>query len=381
MNTDGLQHIEISREAYGHNLATFRRLLRPGCRLMAVVKANAYGHGLEAISRLAAEAGADVLGVNCLEEGVAIRRLGIEMPVVILGYTLLDGLGAALDHRLEPVLYNIDSLDRLQAEAARRGVEAPFHLKLETGVHRQGVMGEDLPAVIDCLRRSARLVLQGASMHFANIEDTTDHSFARRQLDAFQLLLQELREAGFPPRQVHAGCSAATLLFPETHFDMVRVGISSYGLWPSKETYLAAVLLNHAPPVLRPVLTWKTRIAQIKSVPADRYVGYGCSHRTTHPTTLAVLPVGYYDGYDRGLSNQGHVLVRGQRAPVLGRICMNMIMVDVTHIPGAAVEDEAVLLGAQGGERVTAEEMAALCHTINYEIVSRIGAHIPRVVV
>jgi alanine racemase len=381
MSTDPLQHIEISREAYRHNLATFRRLLRPGCRLMAVVKANAYGHGLEIVSRLAAEEGADELGVNCLAEGVAIRRLGLDLPVVILGYTLLEDLGAALDHRLEPVLYNLASLERLQEEAARRGVQAPFHLKLETGVHRQGVMAEDLPSVLECLRRSDRLVLQGAGMHFANIEDTTDHSFARQQLDCFQVLLQELRESGFPPRQVHAGCSAATILFPETHFDMVRVGISSYGLWPSKETYLAAVLLNHHPPVLRPVLTWKTRIAQIKSVPADRYIGYGCSHRTTHPVTLAVLPVGYFDGYDRGLSNQGHVLVRGARAPVLGRICMNMIMVDVTHIPGAAVEDEVVLLGGQGAERVSTEEMAALCHTINYEIVSRLGAHIPRRVV
>jgi alanine racemase len=381
METQHIQHIEISRDAYRHNLATFRRLLAPGCRLMAVVKANAYGHGLLPIARLAAEAGADYLGVNALEEAAALRVGGIGLPTAVLGYIPLHQLGDAVALGVEPVLYNLDALRRLQHEAARQGRPAPFHLKLETGVHRQGVMEADLPAFIDAIRAADHLVFQGVGMHFANIEDTTDHSFARIQQAAFQRMTDALAAAGLTPRLRHTACSAATILFPATHGDLVRVGISSYGLWPSKETYLATILQNQQPPVLQPVLTWKTRIAQVKEVPADSFVGYGCSYRTTQRIRLAVLPVGYYDGYDRGLSNQGHVLVGGRRAPVLGRICMNMIMVDVTHIPDAAVESEVVLLGGQGPHRVTAEELAALCHTINYEIVSRLGAHIPRLVV
>lgn len=380
-STAYIQHIEISRDAYRHNLDTFRHLLAPGCRLMAVVKANAYGHGLLPVGRLAAEAGVDYLGVNCVEEVAALRAGGIGTPTVILGYVPLHQLGDVVELGAEPVLYNIESVDRLQAESVRRGRRSLFHLKLETGVHRQGVMEDTLPAFIEAVRRADHLQLQGVGMHFANIEDTTDHSFAQLQLAAFRRMVAALEAAGLSPRLRHTACSAATILFAATHFDLVRVGISSYGLWPSKETYLSAILQNQQPPVLRPVLTWKTRVAQIKDVPANAYVGYGCSHRTTQPIRLAVLPVGYADGYDRGLSNQAHVLIGGRWAPVLGRVCMNMTMVDVTHIPDAAVESEAVLLGSQGDNRITADELAALCHTINYEIVSRIGAHIPRLVV
>lgn len=372
------QHIELDRAAYFHNIRTFRALCPPPCRLMAVVKANAYGHGLLPVSRLAAEAGVDYLGVNGLDEGVAIRQAGIRLPVVILGYTVRDHLGAAVEMDLEPVLYDLDSLARLQLEAARRDTSAAFHLKLETGVHRQGLMSGDMPGFIDALKNCGNLRLAGAGMHFANIEDTTDHSFAHSQLETFRAALDHLARGGVVPPLIHTACTAAAILFPETHFGLVRVGIGSYGLWPSKETYLASVLLKQSPPALRPVITWKTRIAQLKTVEADHYIGYGCSFRTTHRVRMAVLPVGYFDGYDRELSNQGRVLVRGRPAPVIGRVCMNMTLIDVTHVPEAAPEDEVVLLGRQGEERVTAEELAAICHTINYEIVSRLGAHIPR---
>jgi len=375
------QHIELSRLAYFHNIRTFRALCPPPCRLMAVVKANAYGHGLLPVSRLAVEAGVDYLGVNCLEEGVALRQDGIRLPGIILGYTMRAGLATAAALELEPVLYDLASLERLQQEAARQHRIAAFHLKLETGVHRQGLMSEDLPGFVAALKSSGNLRLAGAGMHFANIEDTTAHSFARSQLEAFRASLDRLAREDIVPPFVHTACSAAAILFPETHFGLARVGIGSYGLWPSKETFLSSVLLKQSPPVLQPVATWKTRIAQLKTVEADRYIGYGCAYRTTHRIRMAVLPVGYYDGYDRELSNQGRVLVRGRPAPVIGRICMNMTMIDVTHIPEAEPEDEVVLLGRQGDERISAEEIAAVCHTINYEIVSRLGSHIPRICV
>lgn len=381
MTYELLQQLEINRAAFAHNVKTFRSLLKPGCRMMAVVKSNAYGHGLLPVAELAGAAGVDALGVNSLEEGVRLREAGCRLPCIILGYTLRQDLGEAVRLELEPVLYNPESLEQLQREAVRYHRRAVFHLKLETGVHRQGVMEKDMDGFLDLLQRMDRTDLQSVSMHFANIEDTTDHSFARHQLDNFLRLHGRVTARLGRRPALQAACTAAALLFPETHFDMIRTGIGIYGLWPSKETYLSALLLQQHPPVLKPVLSWKTRVAQLKEVPAGEFVGYGCTFRATHALRLAVLPVGYYDGYDRRLSGTGYVLAGGVRAPVLGRVCMNMIMVDVTHVPAVRLEDEVVLLGSQNGDRVSAEDLAGLCHTINYEMVSRLGAHIPRRVV
>lgn len=378
MRTTTVQHIEISRRHYTHNLETFHRLLTPGCRLMAVVKSNAYGHGLTLVAGLAQEAGVDCLGVNSLDEGITLRRSGITLPIVVLGYIPLEAMTEVIEYHLEPVLYNRSSLQRLDQEARRRECRAPFHLKLETGLHRQGVPAAEFDEFLGLINSLPALSLAGVSMHFANIEDTTNHRFARMQIDNFEHLLDRLRARDGKLPTVHAACSAAAILFKETHYDMARIGISSYGLWPSKETYLSAVLREQQPPVLKPILTWKSCVAQIRAIPTDSHVGYGCTYKATHPMRIAVIPVGYYDGYDRALSSRGHVLIRGRRAPVVGRVCMNMIMVDVTHIPEVSLEDEVVLLGTQGEETITAEELAELCHTINYEIVTRIGAHIPR---
>jgi alanine racemase len=179
----------------------------------------------------------------------------------------------------------------------------------------------------------------------------------------------------------HMSCTASTILFPEPEFNLARVGIGLYGLWPSKETYLSSVLEKKEPPSLKPVLSWKARIAQIKKVPAGAFIGYGCTYRTTRPTVLAVIPVGYYDGYDRRLSNTAHVLVKGRRAPVRGRVAMDFFMADVTDIPGIKLEDEATLLGADGRERIAAEDLASLAGTIGYEVLARINPLIPRIVV
>jgi alanine racemase len=225
-------------------------------------------------------------------------------------------------------------------------------------------------------------VREGATPHFANLEDTTDHRFARGQIERFDHALELLRAAGAPVAVRHAACSAAALLFARTHLDLARIGLSLYGQWPSRETYVACLEKEGRPTVeLRPALTWKTRVAQVKEVPEGAFVGYGCTFRTTRASRLAVLPVGYHEGYDRRLSGVAHVLVRGRRAPVRGRICMNMCMVDVTDVPGVAQEDEVVLLGSQGEERVGADQVAAWCGTISYEILSRIHPSLPRLVV
>lgn len=384
--------IEISESAYAGNLAFFRDLVGDDVELSAVVKANAYGHGLLEIAGLAARHGADSFCVHALEEALALRDAGFRQDVLILGHVPLARLPEVVEHDLRVVLYHLESARRLAAAGSPER-PARVHLKIETGTHRQGVEGDDLRELLDFLAAHDGVRVEGAYTHFANIEDTTDHGYARRQAEHFQRALRQIEDAGFELKKRHAACSAAVALFPETHLDMVRLGISQYGFWSSKETRVSFQSLGRdlggggdaetsaAPALLRPVMTWKTRISQVKWIPADAFVGYGCTYQTTRRTRLAVLPTGYSDGYDRKLSNAAHVLVRGRRAPVLGRICMNLTMIDVTDVPGVEVEDEVVLLGRQGENEITAEQLAALVGTIPYEIVARIAPHIPRVVV
>ena len=372
-----LHWVEVSEAALRNNVAEFRRRLGPQVQLGAVVKSNAYGHGMLEVAAIARAAGAQWLCVNNLDEGIALRAAGHDAPVLVMGYIELARLDGVVEHGLRPVLYNPESVDRLEALAARAGVQVPVHVKVETGTHRQGVLEKDLPAFAARIRKSPHLVLEGMSTHFANIEDTTDHGMAETQIAAFD----RARQALAPVAVRHAACSAAALLFTRTHLELARIGISLYGLWPSKETYVSCLERGKPTLDLRPVMTWKTRVAQVKEVPEGGYVGYGCTWRAGRNSRIAVLPVGYHEGYDRGLSGIAHVLVRERRAPVRGRICMNMCMVDVTDIPGVAVEDEVVLLGGQGEERISAEQLASWCGTISYEVVSRIHPALPRVVV
>jgi len=376
-----LNWVEIDASALRNNIAEFKRRLGPAPRLGAVVKSNAYGHGMIEVARIAAGSPADWLCVNNVDEGVALRTAGITLPILVMGYVPLDGLDAVVEHALQPIVYNPETLDRLNAIAAAAGTTVGVHVKIETGTHRQGVLERDVPAFIARLRCASALTLSGVTTHFANIEDTTNHDFAESQMAAFSRIADAIASLHPVPFLRHSACSAAVLLFNRTHLDLARVGISMYGLWPSKETYVSCLERGKPSLDLKPVLTWKTRIAQVKQVPEGGFVGYGGTWRATRATTIAVLPVGYYEGYDRELSGLAHVLVRGKRAPVRGRVCMNMCMVDVTDIPSACLEDEVVLLGPQGDERITAEQLAAWRGTIAYEIVSRIHPSLPRVVV
>jgi alanine racemase len=296
-----------------------------------------------------------------------------------MGYIPLERLDAVVEHDLRPVVYNHETVVRLDEEARRRRRQVAVHLKVETGTHRQGIREDELREFADRVGATSAVRVEGITTHFANIEDTTDHAFAESQIASFARACETLSTEGGPRLVRHAACSAAALLFTRTHLDLARIGVSLYGLWPSKETYVSCLDRGKPALVLEPALTWKTRVAQIKSVDEGGFVGYGCTYRTSRPSRIAVLPVGYHEGYDRKLSNVAHVLVRGKRAPVRGRVCMNMCMVDVTDIPGVELEDEVVLLGSQGQERISAEQLAAWCGTIAYEIVSRIHPALPRV--
>jgi alanine racemase len=376
-----LSWCEVDATALQHNLGAFRSMLAAETMLLLVVKANAYGHGLTEVASLAPSLGVDALGVNQLDEAAAARAAGWTGPVWVLGYTPHARLADGLDLGVEFTVYDAVTLGALDQLGRVRGLPAPCHLKLETGTNRQGIASEDLDRFLGIFAASPGLRLAGISTHFANIEDTTDHAFARGQLDRFRTLLGRVRAAGFVSAVSHAACSAAVLVMPETSFGCARVGIGAYGIWPSRETLASHTSRGEDPRRLRPVLAWKARVAQVKPVPAGAFVGYGCTRRTSRASRIAVLPVGYFEGYDRRLSNLAHILVRGSRAPVLGRICMDMFMADVTDIPGVEPEDEAVLIGLQGDEEIRAVDLAAIAQTIPYEIISRLSPQLPRIVI
>lgn len=373
-----LKWVEIDGSAPDWNLRQLRSCSSEGGMLLcAVIKSNAYGHGSTEMASILPSA--DWFAVNSLEEGLELRTAGVDRPVLLLGHVLLERLREAVDAGLRLTVYNYETLEEL-ARVLRTGEECRVHLKVETGTGRQGIMPEDASRFVRTAAGVPGVRVEGLSTHFANIEDTLNHSYAEGQLEVFGKVVRELEEQGLRPGIIHTACTAATILFPETHFDMLRTGIGLYGLWPSRETYLSARSGGGGVPELRPVLSWKTRIVQIKQLPPDSFIGYGCTYRTNRLTRLGVLPVGYADGYDRKCGNTAHVLVRGRRAQVLGRVCMNLIMVDLTDIPEARLEDEVVLLGRDGDESISAETMAEWVGTINYEIVTRISPFLPRVI-
>jgi len=381
MTNKFMQWVEIDRSALIHNIRQFRSLVGNKVNLLAVVKANAYGHGVLEISRIALKAGVDWLGVNSLEEGLLLRRKRFNCPLLVLGYVSLGELEKAIANNLRLTVYNFETIHHLAKIGRRLKKKVFLHLKLETGTYRQGIRSEDLFRFIEEVQKFPNLVMEGLSSHFANIEDTTDHSYPRFQLKNFERIIQKLKKNKVEIPVKHISCTASTILFPETYFDMVRVGIGMYGLWPSKETYLSCLLQKRQPLSLKPVLSWKARVAQIKQVSKGSFIGYGCTYKTTRAATLAILPVGYFDGYSRSLSNSSYVLVKGHRALLRGRVCMNFILVDITDIPGVNLEDEVVLLGRDGKEVISADYLASLAATINYEVVTRINPLIPRVVI
>ncbi len=376
-----LTWVEVDGRALARNLAGFRRIVPTGL-LAPVVKANAYGHGLVPAAQTFVDAGADWLCVNAAFEAHTLRAAGIKLPIYILGYVApseMPSLAPLGGIRL--VAYQSETFAAASAAGVDAGHPLHLHLKLETGNHRQGV---EVAQALELIRLAPSLpgiVLEGLTSHYADIEDTTDHAFANEQLQRFHQGIAAFRDAGWSPTICSFSNSAATLLWSATHFELVRVGISAYGMWPSKETLLTAERLGRDKPELSPALTWKTRVAQVKWVPPDGSVGYGRTWRAGRKTRLAVLPVGYYEGYVRQLSNLAYVLINGRRAPVRGRVCMNMTMVDVTDIPGVETGVEAVLLGRQGDEVISAELLASWSGTINYEVTTRISEVVPRILV
>jgi len=371
--------ITVDRAALMHNIGVFRQLVKAPARVLAVVKANAYGHGLFLAAEAFLAGGADLLGVHSYAEAQALRDSGVTAPVIVLGPVSGAEAVAAAAAGVEITLPGLELIREISGALGTAPLRA--HLKVDTGVNRQGLRLTEWPAARDILRDCPQLQVVGLSSHFADIEDTTDHRFAEGQMARFAEFNAALAADGFSDLQRHMSCSAAALVWDRTHGDIARVGISAYGVWPSRETLVSVRQRGREEVALHPAVTWQVRISQVREVPAGENVGYGCSWKAMSDSRVAVLPVGYSDGWPRALSGRAHVLIAGRRAPLIGRVCMNLCMVDVTQVPTARAGDLAVLLGSQGDEVITPEMLAEHLGTIPYEVLTLPGPSWSRVVV
>jgi len=370
--------VEISRSALIYNVKVFRECIGRNVKLAVVVKANAYGHGLkETISLLKNKI--DVFAVDSIDEALIIRQIDAHITIVVLGYITFTNLATAIENDISFIVYNMETIKKILS--LKLDKPAKIHLKIETGLNRQGIQMKDLLRFLKLVKSYGDYFLvEGVSTHFANIEDTLDSTFAMAQLSEFKKAVRAIRKEGFHLSFIHSAASAGTLLYPETHFSMVRIGFGIYGWWSSLETRVS-LLAQKRDLELKPVLTWKSLVAQIKYIDVGESVGYGRTWFATRKTKIAVIPVGYSDGYDRGLSNIGRVIINGSYANVVGRVAMNMIMIDVTDVKNVRLENEVALLGNKDGLKVSADEWAKKIGTINYEVVARINPLLPRIIV
>jgi alanine racemase len=360
----------IDHEALRSNLRQIRHKVGSRVKILCMVKANGYGHGAAEISQTLIQAGADAFGVATLEEAVQLREAGIQAALIVLAGVFPAQLDTFVEYKLTPVVHDLISLKALDRESSRRQVELGVHLKIDTGMGRLGFLAAEADQWIAAIKQSESLHIQGVFSHFSHAE-SVQGDYTQKQLEIFKRVLGQLRSAGVVPDLVHLANSAATITLPAAYFDMVRPGLMLYGVYPSPNM---KEQIN-----LKPALSWKTKILQLKNVPSGTSVSYGQTYVTERESLIATLPIGYADGYPRFLSNRGEALVRGQRARIAGRVCMDLTMIDVTDIRNVRQGDEVVLLGRQGGAEISADEIAAWANTISYEILTSIGTRVPRI--
>ena len=361
---------EIDLAAIKHNFREAKKAVGEKVHVMAVVKANAYGHGLVRVAQAASQAGAASFGVAIPEEGAILRDAGLVEQIHVLTEAASEAIPLVLDHDLTATVFSRGSALALSDAAIRRGRVVRVHVKVDTGMNRVGLTPERVPELIREIRSMPGLDLEGIFTHFSEADNPVS-DYTAYQISRFKGLIQELEAEGICPRIKHAANSAGLYLYPDSHFDMVRVGISLYGLHPSKATRAVADL--------RPALSLKAWLSYTKKLAQGEGVSYGRTYKASRDTVIATVPAGYGDGYSRLLSNKAEVLIGGLRYPAVGNICMDQFMVDVGPDSAIEADDEVVLIGRQGGEEISADEMASLLGTINYEVVCMINGRVPRV--
>ncbi len=365
----------ISKSALLHNLRQFRKVAGKA-KLMAVVKSNAYGHGYFTVASTIENA-VDYFGVANLTEALTLRELKIKKPILVLNYYNLDQVPAAVAKNISLVVWDLAQAKAIQDAAKKLKKKALVHIKVGTGLSRLGVFAKDAVGFTKKVKSFSNIEIEGIFSHFAASEDDSEYTMI--QLNRFREIISDLESNAINIPIKHIACTASSLAFPESHFGMIRIGIGTYGMqsYKSIQTKIQKLYPGFN---LKPVLSWQTKLLAVKDLPAGAFVGYGRTFQTKRKTKLAILPVGYYEGYDRGFSNNAEVLVGGVRCPVRGRIYMNLMSVDVTKVKNVKATDTAVLIGKQGKEEITADELGKRIDTINYEIVTRINPIIPRIV-
>ena len=364
---------DINLDAFSHNLNEIERVIDPNTKVIAVIKTDGYGHGAIPLAHMM-ESRDDIWGyaVATVEEGMALRRAGMKKSILILGYTFPEQFPEIVSHDLTPAVFSYDTAELFSEEACRQGKNLKIHIKLDTGMSRIGFqICQDNADEIAQIAELSNIVIEGIFTHFAKA-DETDKDFTTMQAESYQRMIQWLkdRELEIPIR--HISNSAGIVDLPEYNLNLVRAGIILYGLWPSDEVCKENI-------DIRPLLSLKSHLVHVKTLEAGRSISYGGTFRTDTEKRIATVPVGYGDGYPRSLSNKGYVLIRGKRAPICGRVCMDQFMVDVTDIPEAKSGDEVTLIGTDGTDQITMEELGELSGRFNYEFACDLGKRIPRV--
>lgn len=377
-------HIQISEKALRKNLRFLQNIIGDSCTFSSVVKGNAYGHGIEVFVPLAQKCGIGHFSVFSAEEASRVRKVASEgCRIMIMGMIDQADLEWAILNGIEFFVFDRGRLEAALEASKKIGIPARIHIELETGMNRSGFIKKDLHKVRDALLSNPdRYNLEGLCTHYAGAESIANHHRIQKQIKRFNLLSSHLEKEGIVPKMKHTACSAAAMTYPKTRMDMVRIGIMQYGYWPSVETlmhYLGKQRLNEDP--IDRVISWKSKVMNIKTVKAGEFIGYGTTYLAVSQMKIAIVPVGYAQGYSRSLSNQGRILIHGQRVGVIGIVNMNMLIADVTNVEETKIGDEVVLIGQQGDLAISVSSFSELSDQLNYELLTRLPGDIPRTVI
>jgi len=371
-----LSYIEISKANLIHNVKQFRGLLNPGTKLACVIKSNAYGHGDKEVVKIL-NPYTDYFQINSIEELERIKSV-VKKPVLILGYVNKNNIGKAIKIGCILCIFDLNHALLINEAARRIGKKQKVHIAIDSHLGREGILPGDVKVFIKEIKKMKNIEVDGVYSHFANIEDTMNFTHAQRQIDTYHKSIEIFKEEGLDKINTHISATSGILVYEkgDNSHKIVRLGIGLYGMWPSEHLEY----LNRKRIIIKPIMKWVTHIAQIKILPPNHPIGYGLTYITKKNTKIAVIPQGYADGLPRSLSNSGEVLIKGKRVKILGRVAMNMMVVDVSSLKDVMIEDEVILLGEQGKNTITPEQIAKEAGTINYEITTRISPLLPRIV-
>ncbi len=362
--------IEIDKKAIKHNYDIFRNFIGKNIKMLSVVKSNAYGHNLVEFAKEQERLGTDFLGVDSVREALALRKEGIKIPILVLGYTLPEMISEAAIKDISIAISNFESL----SAAIQTKEKIKVHIKVDTGMYRHGFYDSDILKVLDKLKKNKHIIAEGLFTHFSMAKDPNYPTNTKIQTERFKIWQDAFKKAGYNPI-CHTSATSGTLILKDAHCDMVRVGIGLYGIWPSEETKIS--FENKFS--LKPVLSWKTIVAETKRVKKDSRVGYDGAGVAKKDSIIAICPIGYWHGYPRALSNIGYVLINGKKAKVVGRVCMDIIIIDITDIKNVKVGDEVVIIGKSKNTEITADEISILLGGSTYELLTRINPLIKRI--